>query len=144
MKHAIIYLCAFALLTGSCRKKREAEIRNNLPGKWKKEKVAWDENNNSKADNKEMNYIPDNLAEYITFNTDGTGIIINTSPRNTATTAFTWEVTDGKHVKLTIESNRGNTEEKLKIKKLAGSDLTVETESTSTTSNLMWRFYKKQ
>jgi len=133
------------LLSGqSCVKQRKAELRRDIAGTWIKYKVAWDDNNNERADNKEMHEIPESLSQTTTFSADGTGTIIrNTTRSGVVTTTFTWAVTDDKQIKTTTVINGKNVETEYEVKRLKGNELTFQTSTPSLKSSVAWEYYRR-
>lgn len=130
--------------TISCSKKQEAALRDNLTGTWKKYKVAWDDNNNEKADAKEMHTVPDYLAQSITFSREGTGTIVTKAPRTLSTATFTWIVADKEHIRMTITTNGSYSETEYEITRLKGNELILRTNTPSLKSDVAWEYYVKQ
>lgn len=129
----------------SCVKEKKAELRQNIVGTWLKYKIAWDNNNNERADNREMHDIPATLSQTTTFAEDGTGTIIRNTTRGGAVTAtFTWAVTDAKQIKMTTVANGKNVETEYEIKRLKGNELTFKTSTPSLKSNVAWEYYRRQ
>jgi len=133
------------LLSGqSCVKQKKAELRQNIAGTWIKYKVAWDDNNNDRADNKEMHDVPESLAHTTTFSADGTGTIVrNTTRSGVVTTTFTWAVTDTKQIKTTTVINGKSIETEYQVKRLQGNELTFRTSTPSLKSSVAWEYYRR-
>ena len=140
-------ISAFALLSlvfSSCTKQKEAALRDNLTGTWIKYKVAWDSNNNERADAKEMQEVPPYLSQSVTFGAEGSGTIIRNAPRIISTSTFTWVVTDKDHVKLTVTTNGNSSETEYEIARLKGNELTFKTTTPSLRSDVAWEYYRRQ
>lgn len=144
----LVYGIGIAILVfsgQSCVKQKKAELRQNIAGTWIKYKVAWDNNNNDRADNKEMHDIPESLSQTTTFSADGTGTIIrNTIRSGMVTTSFTWAITDTKQIKTTTVVNGKNVETEYEIKRLKGNELTFRTSTPSLKSSVAWEYYRRQ
>ena len=132
------------IVFSSCTKQKEAALRDNLDGTWTKYKVAWDNNNNERADAKEMQEVPSYLSQSLTFSGEGSGTIRRNAPRTVSTATFTWAVTDKDHVKLTITTNGHATETEYEIARLKGNELTLKTTTPSLESDMAWEYYKRQ
>ncbi len=131
------------IVFSSCTKQKEAALRDNLIGTWIKYKVAWDNNNNERADAKEMEEVPSYLSQSLTFSGEGSGAIIRNAPRAVSTSTFTWAVTDKDHVKLTIMANGHATETEYEIARLKGNELTFKTATPSLRSDVAWEYYRR-
>ena len=117
------------IVFSSCTKQKEAALRDNLIGTWIKYKVAWDNNNNERADAKEMEEVPSYLSQSLTFSGEGSGAIIRNAPRAVSTS--------------TIMANGHATETEYEIARLKGNELTFKTATPSLRSDVAWEYYRR-
>lgn len=139
-----ILLVAIVLLANSCTKQKEAELRQKLAGTWLKYKVAWDDNNNARADAKEIHDIPEYLQQTTIFGTDGGGTIIKNTPRGVFTSTFSWSTINGKRLKISTTYNGKSEETEYEVKKLKGNELIFKTSARSLKSDIAWEYYQRQ
>ncbi|MBX2906697.1 MAG: hypothetical protein KF744_11705 [Taibaiella sp.] len=139
-----ILFAAIVFSVSSCTKQKEAELRQKLAGTWLKYKVAWDDNNNARADTKEIHDIPAYLQQTTTFSPDGTGTIIKNTTRGIITSTFTWATTNAKHIKTTSSANGRSIETEYEIKRLKGNELIFNTSTPSLKSDVAWEYYTRK
>jgi len=149
-KLLIVLLAAFSLTATSCKKKKDDSVKARISGKWKLMQTGMDANNNSIMEPSEVVTIPDTLALFTTYQSDGTGSLSVEFMGASISSNFTWTLLNN-DADVNIKSNgTANplfqvTEGTFHIHSLTSSDLiTRDSTSVDSVSGYAWNVFKKQ
>lgn len=149
-KSLIVLLATASLTATSCKKKKDDSVKARISGKWKLMQTGMDANNNSVMEPSEVVTIPDTLAMFTTYQSDGTGSLSIEFMGASISTGFTWTLLNN-NADVNVKSNGTTnplfqvTEGTFHIHSLTSSDLiTRDSTTVDSVSGYAWNVFKKQ
>jgi hypothetical protein len=149
-KLLIVLLAAFSLTATSCKKKKDDSVKARLTGKWKLMQTGMDANNNSIMEPSEVVSIPDSLALFTTYQSDGTGSLSFEFMGASISSGFTWSLLNNE-ADVSVKANGSAnpifsvSEGTFHIHSLTSADLITRDSTTiDSVSGYAWNVFKKQ
>ncbi len=149
-KLLIVLLATASLAATSCKKKKDDSVKARISGKWKLMQTGMDANNNSVMEPSEVVTIPDTLAMFTTYQSDGTGSLSIEFMGASISSGFTWSLLNNDADVNIKASGSANpifqvTEGTFHIHSLTSADLiTRDSVTVDSVSGYSWNVFKKQ